>query len=102
MSLSVHSEGTVRLKAGDGTVFELKDCLYIPELAQNLISGGKLRQKGVREYFDDGDNSSFSLVLNDVALFNGYIGSNGLMNVQLEPVSKIFSTVNVSNKSDVT
>lgn len=102
MSLSVHSEGTVRLKAGDGTVFELKDCLYIPELAQNLISGGKLRQKGVREYFDDGDNSSFSLVLNDVALFNGYIGSNGLMNVQLEPVSNIFSTVNVSNKSDVT
>lgn len=36
MSLSVHSEGTVRLKAGDGTTFELKDCLYIPELSPKI------------------------------------------------------------------
>lgn len=42
VSLTVHSEGTVRLKAGDGTHFELKDCLYIPELSKNLIAGGKL------------------------------------------------------------
>lgn len=27
ISLAVHSEGTVRLKAGDGSVFELKDSL---------------------------------------------------------------------------
>lgn len=41
----------------------------------------------MQEYYDEGDKSSFSLVLNGVALLNGYIGSNGLMNVQLEPVS---------------
>lgn len=43
--------------------------------------------KGVRDHFDDNDNSLFSLVLNGLALFNGYIGSNGLMNVVIEPVS---------------
>lgn len=77
VSLAVHSEGSVRLKAGDGTVFELKDCLYVPDLSKNLIAGGRLRLKGVREFYDPDDNVSFSLVLNGLALFNGYIGQNG-------------------------
>lgn len=47
ISLAVQSEGSVRLKAGDGTVFELTECLYVPELSKNLISGGCLRLKGV-------------------------------------------------------
>lgn len=47
VSLAVHSEGPVRLKAGDGTVFELKDCLYVPDLTRTLIAGGRLRMKGV-------------------------------------------------------
>lgn len=87
VSLAVHSEGSVRLKAGNGSIFELKDCLYVPELSKNLIAGGRLRLKGVREYFDDGDNQKFSLVLNGLALFNGYIGTNGLMNIAIDPVS---------------
>lgn len=46
-SLEVKSKGSMRLKAGDGSVFELKECLYIPELTRNLISGGILIKKGV-------------------------------------------------------
>ena len=95
MSIAVHSKGSVRLKAGDGTVFELTGCLYVPELSKNLISGGRLRLKGVREFFDEGDNQSFSLVLKGLALFNGYIGYNGLMNVAIDPVSPIHLRQNV-------
>lgn len=91
VSLAVHSEGSVRLKAGDGTVFELKDCLYVPDLSKNLIAGGRLRLKGVREFYNPDDNVSFSLVINGLALFNGYIGQNGLMNVAIEPVSGVNS-----------
>lgn len=31
VSLAVYSEGKVKLKAGDGSTFELTDCLYIPD-----------------------------------------------------------------------
>lgn len=89
VSLAVHSEGSVRLKAGDGSTFELQECLYIPELTKNLIAGGRLRLKGVREHFEDGDHSSFSLVIRGLATFNGYIGKNGLMNVLINPVSTL-------------
>lgn len=100
ISLAVHSEGSVRLKAGDRTVFELTECLFVPELSKNLISGGRLRLKGVREYFDEGDNQSFSLVVKGLALFNGYIGHNGLMNVTIEPVSPIHSSQDLDLETD--
>lgn len=96
VSLAVHSEGSVKLKASDGTLFELKECLYVPELSKNLLSGGRVRLKGVREHFDDGDNHSFSLVLNQLALFNGYIGANRLMNVAIDPVSPLPSSRDVN------
>lgn len=46
VTLSVHSEGVVKLKPGDGSVFELKECLFIPDLSKNLVAGGRLRLKG--------------------------------------------------------
>ena len=100
VSLAVHSEGSVRLKAGDGTIFELKDCIYVPELTKNLISGGRLRLKGVREFYDPNENESFSLVVNGLALFNGYIGQNGLINVAIEPVSRADSLQDVKSNTD--
>lgn len=100
VSLAVHSEGTVKLKAGDGSVFELNGCLYVPDLSKNLISGGRLRLKGVREFFEEGDNQLFSLVLNGLAIFNGYIGSNGLMNVAIDPVSQSYPSQCFNTSAD--
>lgn len=100
VSLAVHSEGSVKLKAGDGSVFELKECLYIPHLSKNLIAGGRLCLKGVREHFDDGNNSSFSLVLNGLALLNRYIGKNGLMNILINPVSTFKSNLRSPDTTD--
>lgn len=51
-------------------MFELIDCLYVPDLSKNLISGGMLKRKGVREVFDDSDPSYFALVRQGLALFN--------------------------------
>lgn len=44
VSLAVKSKGTVHLKAGDDSVFALKNSLYVPELTKNLIAGGALIQ----------------------------------------------------------
>lgn len=54
----------------------------------------------MREHFDEGDNNSFSLVVKGLALFNGYIGTNGLMNIQLEPVSTSLSASFASSAND--
>lgn len=89
VSLNVTGEGTVRFKAGDGSIFELTNCLLVPELSRNLIAGGLLKKKGVREYFDEDDPTNFALILNGLALFNGYIGTDNLMHLQLESVQKI-------------
>lgn len=87
VSLNVQGVGNIKLKAGDGTTFELKDCLLVPDLSRNLVAGGLLKVKGVRELFDDTDMPSFSLVKGNLALFNGYIGSDNLMHLKLKPVS---------------
>lgn len=87
VSLNVKGVGLVKLKAGDGTVVELKECLWVPEVARNLIAGGLLKSKGVRELFDENDPTHFSLVRGDLAVFNGYIGSDNLMHILLEQVS---------------
>lgn len=94
-TLAVEGIGKVHLKAGDGTVFELTECLLVPELSQNLIAGGVLKKKGVREVFDAEDPSCFALVKNGLAIFNGVILQNGLMNLAINSVSplKITSTV---------
>lgn len=100
VSLAVHSEGTVRLKVGEGTVFKLKECLYVPELSENLVSGGRLCLKGVREFYNTGDNQSFSLVLKGLALFNGYTGPNGLMNIDIGLVSPLDSSANLTSRTE--
>lgn len=68
VSLAVESIGKIRLKAGDGTVFKLVNCLYVPNLRKNLISGGNLKKKGTREVFDDSDPNCFALVIRGLAL----------------------------------
>lgn len=88
VSLNVKGRGTVKLKAGDGTTFELLDCLWVPELSRNLVASGLLKAKGVRELFDDEDKTNFSLVRGNLAVFNGYIGADNLMHVELLPVSE--------------
>lgn len=100
VSLAVHSKGTVRFQAGEGTIFELKECLYVPDLSKNLISGGRLRLRGVREFYNGGDTQSISLVLKALALFNGYIGPNGLMNLAIEPMSLLHSSANTVSSTD--
>lgn len=92
ISLAVHSRGVAKLKSGDGIPFTIKNSLYIPALAQNLIAGGLLKRQGVRELFDDKDPTCFSLVKSNVALFNGYIAYNNLMHLQLEPVRTSFDS----------
>ncbi|KAG0151286.1 hypothetical protein CROQUDRAFT_87100 [Cronartium quercuum f. sp. fusiforme G11] len=78
-SLAVHSKGTTQYIAGNGHMFELKNCLYVPDLACNLLAGGLLRQQGVDECRNPDDPDCFSLVLKNVALFNGTLASNNLM-----------------------
>lgn len=86
VSLAVDSIGKIRLKAGDGTILELSDCLYVPELRKKLIAGGTLKRKGVREIYNDSEPTYFALVKDGLALFNGVILQNGLMNVKIDPV----------------
>lgn len=45
VTLAVKSVGKILLKAGDGTVFELTECLYVPDLSKNLIAGGLLKRR---------------------------------------------------------
>lgn len=82
----------MRLRAGNDSTFELKDCLYIPELTRNLIAGGILLRKGVEIRINPNNSSCFSLVLNNVAMFNGLFLSNNLMLVEIIPVSETSST----------
>lgn len=98
-TLAVEGIGKVRLKAGDGTVFELTECLLVPELSRNLIAGGVLKKKGVREMFDTEDPSCFALVKNGLALFNGVILHNGLMNLAIESVSPLASPSSMQVKT---
>lgn len=81
--LEVKTKGTLQLKAGEGSVFELKECLYITELSRNLIAGGILIKKGVEILINPNNPSCFSLVLNNKALFNGVFLSNNLMLVEI-------------------
>lgn len=88
-SLAVHSTGKVHLKSGTGKMFELNNCLYVPELAQNLLAGGAMLRKGVQVLVHPKDPNCFSLVFNGEALFNGVFASNNLMYVALKPVSQV-------------
>lgn len=97
-SLAVHSTGSVKLRAGDGTVFTLADCLYVPELSRNLIAGGALLKKGVVTVINSTDPECFSLVMGQCALFNGAFTGN-LMLIALEPVSYTASTHSTTQTS---
>lgn len=88
VSLDVRGQGRIRLMVGDGSVFELKNCLWMPKLSRKLIAGGLLKAKRVHELYDESVPTNFSLVRNDLALLNGYIGLAGnLMHLEIEPVS---------------
>lgn len=85
-TLAVHSVGTVKLKAGDGSVFQLRECLYVPELSKNLIAAGALIKQGVVTILNEDDKECFAMIKGDLVLFNGVFCGN-LMLLGLEPVS---------------
>lgn len=89
--LTVQSKGTVKLKAGDGSTFEFKNCLYIPNLSRHLIAGGLLLRKGIQIIIHPSNNKCFSLVFRNKALFNGIFLNNNLMLVNIILVSDIDS-----------
>lgn len=89
--LNVLSKGTVKLKAGDGTHFEFKNCLYIPDLSRHLIAGGLLLRKGIQVIVNPSNPKCFSLVFQDKALFNGIFLDNNLMLVKIIHVSDLTS-----------
>lgn len=91
--LNVNGQGNIVLKAGDRTTFEFLNCLWVPDLSRNLVAGGILKSKGVRELYDSADSSNFSLIKGNLALFNGYIGNDNLMHLELKPVSQSTSSV---------
>lgn len=102
VSLNVKGMGVVKLKAGNGSTFELKECLWVPDRSRNLIAGGLLKSKGVREMYDDHEPTSFALVKGDLAIFNGYIGTDNLMHLLLERVSpRTLPSVSVVTDSDI-
>lgn len=88
VSLAVKATGTVHLKAGDGSVFALKNCLLVPELTKNLIAGGALIRGQVQTLVNDTSPEHFSLVKDDLAVFNGVFSGN-LMLLDLIPVSSL-------------
>lgn len=89
VSLAVKATGVVQLKAGDGTVFSLNNCLLVPELAKNLISGGALFKSRAMPVVHDGHDNNFSVVKDNLAVFNGAFVGN-LMVVSLDTVSTSF------------
>ena len=97
VSLNVVGQRTVKLRAGDGTKFELRSCLLIPELSRTLVAGGLLKAKGVRELYDDGDPTAFLLVQGSTAIFNGYIRTDNLMHLKILPVSEDFSLASTTS-----
>lgn len=92
VSLAVKSTGTVQLRAGDGTFFALHNCLLVPELAKNLVSGGALFRSHAVPVVHEGQSKNFSVIKNDPAVFNGVFVGN-LMLVSLDAVST-FSRMN--------
>lgn len=96
VSLAVKSTGVVQLKAGDGTVFTLNDCLLVPELSKNLISGGALFKSHAVPIVHQGQTDNFSVVKDNLAVFNGAFVGN-LMLLALDKVSSYSSQCNKSN-----
>lgn len=86
VSLAVKSTGTVHLRAGDGSVFALKNCLHVPELSKSLIAGGALIRGHVHTLINESSPDHFSLVKDDLAVFNGMFAGN-LMLLDIIPVS---------------
>lgn len=86
VSLAVKATGNVHLKASDGSVFSLKNCLLVPKLSKNLIAGGALIRGQVQTLINDNSPEHFSLVKDDLAVFNGVFSGN-LMLLDLIPVS---------------
>lgn len=96
-TLAVHSTGSVKLKAGDGSVFMLKECLYVPELSRNLIAAGALIKQGVTTILNGDENECFAMIKGDLVLFNGVFCGN-LMLLGLEPVSLSDSSISMESQ----
>lgn len=71
VSLSMKGHGMIQMKAGNGSVFDLKDCLWVSELSRNLVSGGLLNSKGVNELCDYNYPMGFALVREDLEISKG-------------------------------
>lgn len=98
--LAVHSTGKVQLESGSGKLFELNNCLYVPELSQNMLAGGAMLKKGVQVLVHPKDSNCFSLVFKGEALFNGVFATNNLMYVALEPVSPLHDSTACSTQTE--
>lgn len=96
VSLAVKFTGNVKLRAGDGSAFTLKNCLHVPDLSKNLIAGGALIRGDVQTLINDQSSEHFSLVKNDLAIFNGVFAGN-LMLVNLDPVSYVGESYESAN-----
>lgn len=76
VSLGVKAIGTVKPKAGDGSIFALNNCLLVPELSKDLISGGALFKSNVVPVVHEDTPENFSVVKDDLAVFNGAFVGN--------------------------
>lgn len=86
VSLGFKATGTVKLRAGDGSIFALNNCLLVPELSKNLISVGALFKSNAVPFVHEGSFDNFSVVKDDLAVFNEAFVSN-LMFLALDKVS---------------
>lgn len=76
VSLAVKALGMVHLKAGDGSTFALNTYLLVPDLAKILISGGAMFKAQAIPVVHEGNTSNFSVVEEDLAIFNGTFMGN--------------------------
>lgn len=53
--VSVMGKGSINIKTKQGEEKHISDVYYVPKLQHNLISIGKLVQKGYRIYFENGE-----------------------------------------------
>ncbi|CAN0831018.1 hypothetical protein LINGRAHAP2_LOCUS1598 [Linum grandiflorum] len=53
--LEVEGKGTILVKGKEGNKTLIQEVLYVPELAQNLLSVGQLMMKNYKLLFDNGE-----------------------------------------------
>lgn len=99
-TLEIEATGSVTIVNSKGEETRYDDCLYVPRLSRNLITGGRLLRTGATTVLLD--NPHFKIVQKGKELFTGkFVGEGSLMYVPLRTaVSQDSNSSHESTKRD--